>query len=739
MINTRPGMLCLLGFLSVASGAAAQEADSLSPLSRQQELIPVEVSAVRVSDKAPFAVANLKEKDIRMANLGQDIPYLLNQTPSVVISSNAGAGIGYTSMRIRGTDDSRINFTINGIPVNDAESQAAIFVDFPDLLSSTNSIQIQRGVGSSTNGAGAFGASVNLSNLQQEKKAYAEINNSYGSFNTWKHTVRAGSGLLKGGFQFDVRASKIASDGYMNRSASDLKALQFIAGWTSKDEKTALRFNLFTGSERTQQAWNGIPQDSLKTNRRFNGLGLMANGGYYDDQTDNYQQDYYQLFFDHQLNDYWSVHAGLFLTRGKGFYNEYRLQDPLSGYGLPSFVTPKGDTLSKTNLTRRLWLDNYYYGGIYSLSYKKAKTQFILGGAYTRYDGKHYGYLTWADYGVPVDYRWYNLTSFKGDFNIYAKLQQQIGEHLYVFGDLQYRRVQYDINGFRKNPDLMPRTNFNFINPKAGLSYILSHANQAESKVYGSFAMANKEPNRDDFEASPAQAPKQETLYDGELGYQYRGRIWEAGANLYYMYYHNQLIPTGKINDVGTATRTNTPKSYRAGIELTAAVRPAAWVQLQANTTISRNRILDFEEYIDDYDTNIQIRNSYKETDIAFAPSVIAGGTASFEPLRQLLKQQQFFVDVLGKYVGRQYLDNTNNKVRSIDPYGLCDLRFRYTVQPSFVKELGVSLALNNVLNKKYESSGYTFSYKADGTLTTENYYFPQAGFNFMLALNIRF
>lgn len=695
MIKVLPTTLCLLGSLCAAFGTRAQERDSTSLLSRQQELIPVEVSAVRVNDKAPFAVANLKEKDIRIANLGQDIPYLLNQTPSVIITSDAGAGIGYTGMRIRGTDASRINFTINGIPVNDAESQAAIFVDFPDLLSSTNSIQVQRGVGSSTNGAGAFGASVNLSNLQQDKKAFAEVNNSFGSFNTWKHTVRAGSGLLKGGFQFDVRASKISSDGYIQRSSSDLKSLQFIAGWTSKDERTALRFNLFTGSERTGQAWNGVPKDSLTTNRRFNGLGLKADGSYYNDQTDNYQQDYYQLFFDHQLNDYWSLHAGLFLTRGKGFYNEYRLGERFSDYNLPDYITSKGDTFSNTNLTRRLWLDNYYYGGIYSLSYRKDKTQFILGGAYTRYDGKHYGFVTWADYGVPVDYRWYNLTSFKGDFNIYAKLQQQIGEHFYVFGDLQYRMVKYEINGFRKNPTLMPSTDFNFFNPKAGISYITHHANNAESKAYASFAVANKEPNRDDFEASPSQAPKAEKLYDAELGYQYRSSKWEAGANLYYMHYTDQLVPAGKINDVGAETRINVPKSYRAGIELTAAARPAAWLQLQANATFSRNRIENFEEYIFDYDLNEQYKNTYKETNIAFAPSVIASGSATLEPLRKLLKQQQFYIDILGKYVGRQYLDNTTNTSRSIDPYGLCDLRLRYTVQTSFVKELGVSLALN--------------------------------------------
>lgn len=739
MIKVLPQLFVLPACIGLATSAAAQDTDTASRLNQTQELIPVEVSAIRVNDKSPYAVSNLKEKDIRIANLGQDIPYILNQTPSVIITSDAGAGIGYTGMRIRGTDASRINFTINGIPVNDAESQAAIFVDFPDLLSSTNSIQVQRGVGSSTNGAGAFGASVNLSNLQQDKKAFAEVNNSFGSFNTRKHTVRAGSGLLKGGFRFDIRASKIASDGYIDRSAADLKSLQFIAGWTSKDERSSIRFNLFTGTERTGQAWNGVPQDSLATNRRYNGLGLMADGNYYDDQTDNYQQDYYQLFFDHSFDEHWSAHAALFLTRGKGYYNEYRLGESLSDYGLPDFSTPSGDTFAATNLTRRLWLDNYYYGGIYSLSYRNRKTQFILGGAYTRYDGKHYGFVTWADYGVPVNYRWYNLNAFKGDFNIYAKLQQQIGTYFYVFGDLQYRRVRYEINGFRKNPALAPATDFNFFNPKAGISYIRTHARNAESKAYASVAVANKEPNRDDFEASPAQAPKAEKLYDGELGYQYRSRRWEAGANLYYMYYRDQLVPAGKINDVGTETRINVPESYRAGIELTAAVRPADWLQLQANATFSRNRIRNFDEYIFDYDLGEQYKNSYKETNIAFAPSVIAGGSATLEPLRKVLKQQHFYLDILGKYAGRQYLDNTTNAGRSIDPYGLCDLRLRYTMQAAWIKELGISLAVNNVLDKKYETNGYTFSYKAGGTLSTENYYYPQAGINFLLGVHLRF
>ncbi len=739
MIKARTTTVLLLGSLLGSTGISAQNTDAPDTTFTTQDLIPVEIRGVRVNDKSPYAVTNVSEKEIRNQNLGQDIPYLLNQTPSVVVTSDAGTGIGYTGIRIRGTDASRINFTINGIPVNDAESQAAIFVDFPDLLSSTNSIQVQRGVGSSTNGAGAFGASVNLSNLQQDKKAFAEINNSIGSFNTWKHTVRAGTGMLKGGFQFNVRASKISSDGYIQRASSDLKALQFISGWTSKNENTSVRFNLFTGTEKTGQAWDGVPQDSLKTNRKFNGLGLKADGTYYDDQTDNYQQDYYQLFFDHKINTNWNAHIGLFMTRGKGFYNEYKLGEKLSAYGLPVFATPAGDTFATTNLTRRLWLDNYYYGTVYSLSYTKEKTQLILGGSYTRYDGKHYGYVTWADYGVPDNHRWYNVDAFKGDFNIYAKVQQQIASEWFVFGDLQYRMVSYEINGFRKNPELRPAADFNFINPKVGLSYIKAHGNNAESKAYASFAVANKEPNRDDFEASPAQVPKHETLYDAEIGYQYREHKWEAGTNLYYMQYKNQLIPTGKINDVGTATRTNTPNSYRTGIELFAAVRPTDWLRLNANATFSRNRIKDFTEYIDNYDAGEQIEIYYKETDIALSPSVVAAGTATFEPLAGKWENQQLFIDVLGKYVARQYLDNTTNTNRSINPYGLCDIRLRYQLKTLLAREVSISLALNNVLDKKYEANGYTFSYQYGGALTTENYYFPQAGFNFLLGLNIRF
>jgi iron complex outermembrane recepter protein len=331
------------------------------------------------------------------------------------------------------------------------------------------------------------------------------------------------------------------------------------------------------------------------------------------------------------------------------------------------------------------------------------------------------------------------VPAHKSDFNIYTKLQQQLNENWYVFADLQYRMVHYNIEGFEDNPSLMVKSDFNFVNPKAGVSYIKNYSNSLQSKAYGSFAVANKEPNRTDYEASPDQLPKAESLYDGEAGYQLNALNWGLGANFYYMQYKNQLILTGKINDVGAYTRQNVPNSFRRGIELTAHVKPVKWLLIQANATLSENKIKNFDEYIDDYDNGGQILNTYKETNITFSPSVIAGGTATFEPLKKQLKEQQFFIDLIGKYVGRQYLDNTTNRDRSLDPYGLCNVRLRYIAKVPIVKELGISLALNNVLNKKYEANGYTYSYQSDNVLTTENYYFPQAGINFLLGVSLRF
>jgi len=700
-------------------------------------LLPVEVRAIRVGSDAPFAKTDLSSAQIRQQNTGQDLPYLLQYTPSVVVTSDAGAGVGYSGIRVRGTDGTRINVTLNGIAVNDAESQGTFFVDLPDLASSTSSIQLQRGVGTSTNGAAAFGATLSVSNLEVMEQAGAEASATYGSFNTQKYTLRAGTGFSKSGFAMDVRLSKISSDGYIDRSASDLKALQILAAWRVSN-KTSFRFMTLQGFEKTGQAWNGVPQDSLATNRRYNELGIRSNGTYYENQADIYRQNYYQLFVDHQFSQNLSAHVGLFLTRGIGYYEEYRAGDDFSAYHAAPFTTPAGDTFSNTDLIRRRGLDNYHYGTVFSLLYDQRATKLTFGGGWSQYQGRHTGDVIWAQYGLPDNYRWYDLNSQKNDFNLYAKAQHELTRNLIVFGDIQWRTIGYYMNGFKDNPDLHPAVTYHFFNPKAGLTYYLQNTSAARQKVYASFAVANHEPNREDFEAGAGNLPKPERLYDVEAGYELTRKSWSAGANLYFMDYKDQLVLTGQINDVGAYTRTNVAKSYRAGIELQAAVKPLSWLQLMGNATFSQNKIKDFSEYVDNYDDGTQQVTRYGTSTIAFSPATIASATAQFQPFAGTPYGKGLLISLIGKFVGRQYLDNTENRNRSIADYTLADLRINYNVNVRPFRELGFILSVNNLFNRMYESNGYTYSYIADNARTSVNYYFPQAGTNLLFGVNVK-
>lgn len=721
-----------------ATHAGAQQ-DSVKA---QKTLQPVEVRSLRAGNNAPFVTTEVNTKDIEKANLGQDLPYLLQYTPSAVVTSDAGTGIGYTGVRVRGTDGVRMNVTLNGIPVNDAESQGTFFVNFPDIASSTGSIQLQRGVGTSTNGAGTFGATMSISNMMQMDKAGAEISNSYGSFNTWKHTVRGGTGLMKNGFQFDARLSKISSDGFIDRSASDLKSLQLIGGWKIS-KKTSLRFMLMTGKEKTGQAWNGVSGDSLKTNRTFNELGKKSDGSYYNNQTDNYQQDYYQFFADHKFSKYLTGHLALFMTRGRGYYEEYKAGESFSTYGLNDFVSPSAnDTITSTDLIRQLWLDNYYYGSVFSLMYEKKQTQIAFGGGWTQYLGDHYGYITWAQYGVQDNYRWYLLNAQKNDLNLYVKAQQTVGEKWILFGDLQYRNVSYIINGFRRNPTLSPNADFSFFNPKAGITYLLRNTTSQKQKVYASFAIANKEPNRDDFEASPLKQPVAERLYDVEAGYEINKKKWNAAANFYYMTYRDQLVFTGQVNDVGAYSRTNVPESYRTGVELQGAWLPAHWLKLNANLTLSDNRIKQYTEYIDNWDdpNYAQVPVTHNNTPIALSPNTIAGGGFTLSPFRYMKHDQLLELDIMGKHVGKQHLDNSGDENRTIKDYTLCDVRLRYGISMKPFKEVLATIAVNNIFDRKYESNGYVwYVYQTGGQNVVDNRFFPQAGINLMAGLTLKF
>lgn len=712
-----------IAFVSLSFSVHAQDT-SVHQLGDTLMLDNIEVTSIRAADKAPFTKTNLSKEQISKVNFGQDLPFVLNQTPSVVVNSDAGNGVGYTGIHIRGTDASRINVTLNGIPYNDAESQGTFFVDLPDVSSSVNSIQIQRGVGTSSNGAGAFGATINLSTNEVNKERYLELNNSFGSFNTWKNTLKVGTGLLANHFLIDARVSRISSDGYIDRATSDLKSLYFSAAYIN--EKSSLRFNILSGKEKTYQAWNGIPESYLHSDRTYNSSGTEKPGTPYANETDNYTQTHYQLFFNHKINTALGFNVAAFLTRGKGYYENYKAQQSFEDYFLPDIISGT-DTISSTDLIKRQWLDNYFYGSIFSFQYHKNKTQLTFGGGWTEYDAKHYNIITWAQQGFPKNYKYYNAPAKKNDLNLYAKVMQSLGSGFTGFLDLQGRFIKYEINGFKDHPDLFIDEEYSFFNPKAGISF-----NRNNYQAYLSFSVAAKEPNRDDFEAGDNQVPKPEILYDAELGIERKNGLFNYGATFYYMYYHNQLVNTGKINDVGAYTRTNTPESYRAGIELQADARLEKWINVAGNISFSNNKIKNFIEYVDNYDSGPQKENIYHNTDISFSPNTVASAGINLIPIKNSE------INFQSKYVGRQFLDNTSHVSRSIDPYFVENIKFSYTLLKKVGKEVNFVFQMNNVLNKMYESNGYTFNYISDGRFTVENYYFPMAGINFMAAVNIK-
>ena len=685
-------------------------------------LEPLEVSSVRASDKAPFTKTNISKNEIAQVNLGHDLPFILNQTPSVTTTTDAGNGVGYTGIHIRGTDATRINVTLNGVPFNDPESLQTYFVDLPDFVSSANSIQIQRGVGTSTNGSGAFGASINISTNEINKKAYVESDNSFGSFNTWKNTIKLGTGLLANHFTIDARLSRVSSDGYIDRATSNLKSFYTSAAYIGN--KNSLRLNIFSGKEKTYQAWYGIPFDSLKTNRKYNPAGTEKPGTPYNNQTDNYWQTHYQLFYDHTFSSKWKVNTALFLIRGKGYYEEYKAQQNLSDYNL-------NDT-AVADLVRRLWLDNYYYGQIFSLQYKTPKDELTIGGSWSNFNNKHYGRLVWSEAKIPSDnYQYYYFPATKFDANIYAKWLHSFNAKWNSFVDLQYRYVNHDMKGFEDNPTLFIKRDFNFFNPKAGVSYNYNGWN-----AYLSYAVAHKEPNRDDFEASLTQQPKAETLHDFEASIERKQNKYNVSATVYYMLYKDQLVLTGKINDVGSYTRINAPNSYRAGTEIQAGAAFAPWFNASGNVTLSSNKIKSFTEYLDEYDADFNYTGQqsiqHKNTDISFSPNLIAAGTLTFIPIKNMQ------LNFVSKYVGAQYLDNTQNENRKLSPYFTEDFRLNYSLYKKLFNQIDFIVAVNNIFNRLYQPNANTYPYSYDGTVVNDNYYYPAAGTNFMVGLNVR-
>jgi len=728
------------------------ENQTLDVVLKQDNILAEEVlvSATRVKEKTPVAFTTVEKSEIRDNNLGQDIPYLLGLTPSFVTTSDAGTGVGYTNFRIRGTDLNRINVTVNGIPMNDAESHGTWWVDIPDLASSTDNIQVQRGVGTSTNGAAAFGATINLQTTTINKEAFAEYSSSAGSFGTFRNSVGVGTGLLKGKFTFDARLSKVSSDGFIDRASSNLKSF-FVSGGYFTD-KTILKLNVFSGLEDTYQAWNGVP--SVRLNNDLAGMQRYADHGLYSqkqvdemissnnrtynlytypNQVDYYQQDHYQLLYSHQFSPEFSLNASGFYTKGKGYYEEYKDNQKLADYLITAPVVGS-ETIKKSDLIRRKWLDNDFYGMTFSFNRKEETSEFTFGGGYNVYDGNHFGKVIWARNAgdSEMNHEWYRGNGVKKDFNLFAKYNYELAENLNLFADFQYRKIDYTITGLDDDlRDLTQSHNFEFFNPKVGLYYHLSE----KQNLYINFARANREPNRDNYvDADPkGKQPTFETLNDFELGYKYHTSGFAFGANAYFMSYQNQLILTGEINDVGAPIMTNVDNSYRAGLELMAGMKLTEKLKWDVNVTLSKNKIKDFTDYVDDWDNGGQIATKLGTTDLAFSPEMIANSQLNWIAAKGLNVSLQSYS------VSKQYIDNTSSNDRKLNGYLLNNLKFTYRVSQKFAKEFNLHLMVNNLFDTKYENNAWVYSYVYGGERFAMDGYFPQAGINFLAGLDIKF
>jgi iron complex outermembrane receptor protein len=692
------------------------------------QLDEVMVKAIRATEKTPMSFSNLSKKELNERNLGQDIPILLNFLPSVVTTSDAGNGFGYTGIRVRGSDASRVNVTINGIPYNDSESQGTFWVNMPDFVSSVENVQLQRGVGTSTNGAGAFGASLNLLTDAINQESSGEISNSFGSFNSRKHTVKFGTGLMNDHFEMAGRLSNIASDGFIDRAASDLKSY-FLQGTYLKNN-TLIKALVFGGTEKTYQSWNGLEDlDKLVNDRTYNVSGeyIDDNGNlqFYDNETDNYKQDHYQLHWNQKWSDFWSTNFALHYTKGKGFYENYKQGQDVTDYGIAPQIIGSA-TVDESDIIRRKWLDNDFYGTIFSVNYKKDRVDFIAGGGYNRYEGKHYGNVLWTRSVVLPEnnLQYYNDFSTKNDLNVFAKLNYDLTAKWNLFGDLQYRNVIYTANG--DDTGLVNDT-FNFFNPKAGVTYTADEKNN----LYFSYARANREPNRNDYESGN---PRPEKMDNFELGWRYNSAKAKLTINGYLMNYQDQLVLTGGLNDVGAPLRTNSGRSYRAGIEIDAAIYLSDQWILRPNATISSNKNKDF------FFERDGVLQNLGNTDIAFSPDLIAANGLTYLPIKNMQ------ITFLSKFVGEQFMGNIDSERSRLSSYFVNDLNISYEFKPKSVfKSIIINGLINNIFSHEFESNGYFYTFDDDysnpgSTTTIEGAgLYPQAGINFLTGVTLLF
>lgn len=710
------------GVMLQASLSFSQD-KTIQDTTKVKVLDDVLVSAVRANAKQPVSFTNMSKKELAERNLGQDIPILMNYMPSVVTTTDAGNGVGYTGIRVRGSDATRVNITINGIAYNDSESHGTYWVNMPDFVSSVENLQLQRGVGTSTNGAGAFGASLNMLTDSYSVKSSGEVSNSFGSFNTHKHTVKFSTGLMNNKFELAGRLSKINSDGYINRASSDLKSY-FLQG-TYVGKTTLLKALVFGGKEKTYQSWNGIDSLTLANDRTFNPSGMFTdengNTRFYANETDNYQQDHAQLHWNERINSNWNTNLAVHYTKGRGYYENYKEDANFADYGLQPVV---GQTT--TDLIRQKWLDNDFFGTTFSANYRSSNFDVILGGAWNKYDGLHFGKVIWARYASTSELgdKYYNDRGVKTDANAFAKVDYKINNHLSLYGDLQFRKVNYKADA--------PETGrvddtFNFFNPKAGITYTVNEKNN----IYFSYARANREPNRTDYENG---SPKPERLNDFELGWRHATSKTKLNVNAYYMAYKNQLVLTGGLDDVGSPIRANSGDSYRLGLEIDATVRLLEQLMIRPNMTLSMNKNRNFV-----FQRNGVLQN-LGDTRIAYSPNLIFGNAIVFSPIKTLQ------LSLLTKVVGDQYMGNIDSKKSKLKGYCVNDFSVNWEIRPkSILKSIIISGLVNNVFDYKYVSNGYFYTYddnwSTPGSVTTIEGagYYPQAGRNAMIGATLKF
>jgi len=713
------------------------------------------VQATRTDSKSPVPHSNFTAEKLAKQYHAQDIPYLLSAVPSLVETSDGGTGTGYTGLRIRGSDPTRINVTINGLPLNDAESQGVFWVDLPDLAASASEIQVQRGVGTSTNGAGAFGASVNLDISKVETEHFASVSSTLGSFGTRKHSLQVGTGLLGGKVAFTARVSGVYSDGYVDRASVNMEAIHLSGSYL--DDGQSAQFHLLSGKEITYQAWNGLPAQYLENEslRTFNTAGTERPGSAYPEEVDNYTQRHFLGHYKRVLSPELHLQLNSHYTKGFGFFEQYKADQSIYEYGLPLGFTVD-PVIPPMDLVRRRWLDNDFYGGTFALRWLPActwKPTFLLGGAWSQYEGKHFGEVIWAEYftGAPNDFRYYENTANKRDANVFLKIETSPSQRFSTFLDLQIRGVRYEFFGFDNElNNVQQAAALRFFNPKIGATYSFSNTWLA----YSFLGIGHREPNRDDFtQSTPASRPRAERMLDLETGLRRNAAKWTASANFFWMRYRDQLVLDGRINDVGAYIRTNVPESWRTGFEIEATGQIGPLLTLGGSAAFSQNKIRTFTEYRDNWDNGAQEAIVHRNPDLAFSPHLIARGEATFKP-RSPKKTSEVSVTLVGKYVSQQFLDNTSNAQTALPGYFVSDLRLNYDLTQVIGKQLNVILSLNNIFDKKYASNGWAYRYISAGyDARPDNAYtrseggdvyhqagfFPQAGRHWMATLRVGF